>query len=169
MTIETRKVQAETPLHQSLFATVQPFNSADPYLLRCVSALRISIGIVYIWFGSLKLAAGASPAEALALRAITKMTFSILSEPQAVVGLGVWECLIGISLLTNRLTRFALLALYAHMFGTLVTLLLFPADMFRHLPYAPTLEGQYIIKNIILLSGAAVVRASLATNRRVQQ
>jgi hypothetical protein len=57
--------------------------------------------------------------------------------------------------------RATLLFLAAQMAGTLTPLLLFPAEVFTRIPYAPTLEGQYIIKNAVLISAAIVIGATV--------
>lgn len=68
-----------------------------------------------------------------------------------------WECLIGIGLLTGRLLRATLLLLAVQMVGTMTPLVLFPGETFTQFPFAPTLEGQYIIKNLVLIGAAMVV------------
>ena len=68
-----------------------------------------------------------------------------------------WECLIGLGLLFGIFMRATLLLLAVQMAGTLTPLLLFPGEVFTRIPYAPTLEGQYIIKNAVLISAAIVL------------
>ena len=75
--------------------------------------------------------------------------------------LAVWECAIGIGLLTARFLRATLLLLVVQMAGTITPLFLFPDQTFTAFPYAPTLEGQYIIKNIVLVAAAMVVGATV--------
>jgi ABC-type uncharacterized transport system permease subunit len=75
--------------------------------------------------------------------------------------LALWECVIGLGLLSGRFMRATLLLLAAQMAGTLTPLLLFPAEVFTRIPYAPTLEGQYIIKNAVLVSAAIVIGATV--------
>jgi hypothetical protein len=57
--------------------------------------------------------------------------------------------------------RATLLLLVLQMLGTITPLFLFPAETFTQFPYAPTLEGQYIIKNIVLVSAAIVIGATV--------
>ena len=71
--------------------------------------------------------------------------------------LAAWECLIGIGLLTGRFLRATLLLLAVQMVGTMTPLFLFPDETFTRFPIAPTLEGQYIIKNLVLIGAAMVV------------
>ena len=57
--------------------------------------------------------------------------------------------------------RETLLLLFLQMIGTFTPIFLFPNEVFNQIPYAPTLEGQYIIKNIIIISAAIVLGGSL--------
>jgi hypothetical protein len=72
-----------------------------------------------------------------------------------------WECLIGLGLLIGRGLRGILLLLYMQMLGTLTPIFPFPHEVFVRIPYAPTLEGQYIIKNLVLISAGIVVGATV--------
>ena len=117
-----------------------------------IRLLRISLGVIFIWFGALKLFEGLSPAEELVKRTVywfsPEVFFPIL---------GVWEVLIGVGLLFRPLLRAALLLLFLQMPGTFLPLILLPEVCFTAFPYGLTLEGQYIIKNLILISAALVV------------
>ena len=126
-----------------------------------VPLLRIALGVVFLWFGALKLIPGLSPAESLAARTIEVLSFGIVPPAISVPLLAIWECLIGIGLLTRFAIRATLLLLFVQMLGTLTPLLIFPVETFLHFPYAPTLEGQYIIKNAVLIAGAIVVGATV--------
>ena len=75
--------------------------------------------------------------------------------------LAVWECLIGLGLLSGRFLRATLLLLFVQMLGTVTPLFLFPTETFTHFPWAPTLEGQYIIKNVVLVAAAIVIGATV--------
>ena len=75
--------------------------------------------------------------------------------------LAAWESLIGLGLLSGRFLRATLFLLFLQMPGTMMPLLLFPDQTFRAFPYAPTMEGQYIIKNVVLVSAAFVVGATV--------
>ncbi len=126
-----------------------------------VDLMRIALGIVFLWFGAIKLIPGLSPAESLAARTIDALTFGVVARDVALPILGVWESLIGIGLLTGIALRATLLLLFVQMLGTLTPLLLFPNETFTTFPIAPTLEGQYIIKNAGLFAGAIVVGATV--------
>jgi len=81
--------------------------------------------------------------------------------------LATWECVIGIGLFTGVALRATLLLLFVQMLGTLLPLALFPAETFIIFPVAPTLEGQYIVKNVVLISAAIVVGATVRGGRLV--
>jgi uncharacterized membrane protein YkgB len=126
-----------------------------------ISFLRVSLGIVFLWFGGLKLVPGLSPAEGLAGATVAKLTFGLFDPKVAVAILAVWESGIGLALVFGVQLRLALGLLFLQMAGTLTPLLLFPALTFARFPFAPTMEGQYILKNLVLISGAIVVGATL--------
>ncbi len=124
-------------------------------------ALRVAMGLVFLWFGAIKLIPGLSPAESLAGRTIEVLTFGVMPSAVALPLLGLWEVAIGLGLLVGVAMRLTLLLLFVQMLGTLTPLALFPAETFARFPYAPTLEGQYIIKNAVLIAGAIVLGATV--------
>jgi uncharacterized membrane protein YkgB len=126
-----------------------------------VTLLRLSLGIVFFWFGVLKFIPGLSPAEILAGQTMATLSFGILTPSQAVFILAVWESLIGLGLITGVFLRGTLLLLWLQMIGTLTPLILFPQACFTSFPLVPTLEGQYIIKNLILISAGIVIGATV--------
>ena len=119
--------------------------------------LRISLGVVFLWFGVLKFFPGLSPAQTLAGNTISILSFGLLTPELAVFILAVWECLIGIGLIVGYLLRATLLLLWLQMLGTITPLFLFPEQCFTVVPIAPTLEGQYIIKNLVLVTAGLVI------------
>jgi len=130
-----------------------------------VTLLRVSLGVVFLWFGFLKFFPDLSPAQSLAGDTIEKLTFGVVPADTAVVILAVWETLIGLGLLLGVFLRATLLLLWLQMLGTVTPLFLFPDACFTHVPYAPTLEGQYIIKNIVLISAGIVIGATVRGGR----
>ena len=126
-----------------------------------VPSLRIALGIVFLWFGALKFFPGASPAETLAARTIEQLTLGVVRADVALPILAAWESLIGIGLIVGRWLRGILLLLAVQMLGTFTPLVLFPAETFTTFPFAPTLEGQYIIKNLVIIGAAMVVGATV--------
>jgi uncharacterized membrane protein YkgB len=123
--------------------------------------LRFALGIVFFWFGVLKLFPGASPAEDLAARTIAALTMGVVPSSVALPVLAVWEMAIGVGLFIGRWMRLTLLLLFVQMLGTITPLVLFPAETFTIFPLAPTLEGQYIIKNVVLVAAAIVLGATV--------
>jgi uncharacterized membrane protein YkgB len=126
-----------------------------------VTALRISLGVVFLWFGALKFFPGLSPAQDLATRTIDHLTFGLVPAKVSIPVLAAWECAIGLGLIAGVFLRATLLLLFAQMVGTVTPLVLFPSEAFTRFPYAPTLEGQYIIKNIVLVTAAIVIGATV--------
>lgn len=126
-----------------------------------VTLLRLSLGIVYFWFGFLKYFPDLSPAEGLASRTINVLSFGLISKGVAMLILATWECLIGLGLITGKFLRATLLLLFLQMVGAIMPVFLFPSEVFNRIPYAPTLEGQYIIKNLVLISAAIVIGATV--------
>lgn len=123
--------------------------------------VRLALGIVFLWFGGLKLFPGASPAEVLAGRTIETLTGGLVPRATALPILAVWEVAIGVGLLIGRWMRVTLLLLFVQMLGTITPLFLFPSETFTTFPVAPTLEGQYIIKNVVLVAAAIVLGATV--------
>ena len=130
-----------------------------------LALLRLALGIVFLWFGALKLLPGLSPAESLAGDTIEVLTLGLVPAGIAVPVLGVWESLIGLGLLTGLFMRATLALLFVQMLGTLTPLVVFPAQTWLVFPIAPTLEGQYIIKNAVLIAGAVVIGATVRGGR----
>jgi len=132
------------------------FHQVDPHISgwmerNGIRLLRISLGIIFVWFGALKLI-GKSPDQELAERIIYWFDPDILLPV-----LGVWEVFIGAGLLIRPLIRMAIALLVLQMPGTLLPLFLLPDICFTAIPFGLTLEGQYIIKNMVLISAAIVV------------
>lgn len=122
--------------------------------------LRISLGVIFIWFGLLK-PFGLSPASDLVAKTVTWIPSDIF-----IPILGWWEVAIGVGLLVRPLLRAAILLLFLQMPGTMLPLFLLPDVCFTQIPFAPTLEGQYIIKNLVLISAAIVVGGAVRERSR---
>jgi uncharacterized membrane protein YkgB len=142
------------------------FERLDPHIAAWMNRygllfLRISIGIVLMWFGILK-PLGYSPAAELVSRTVYWM------RPEIFVPiLGWWEVAIGVFLLFRPTIRIAILLLFLQMPGTFLPLVLLPEVCFTEFPYAPTIEGQYIIKNLIIISAGIVIGGTVRMNERV--
>jgi uncharacterized membrane protein YphA (DoxX/SURF4 family) len=126
-----------------------------------LTLLRLALGVVFFWFGVLKFFPNASPAEELAGRTIETLTGGLVPQATALPILAAWEVAIGVGLFLGRWMRAVLLLLFVQMLGTITPLFLFPSETFTIFPIAPTLEGQYIIKNIVIVSAAIVLGATV--------
>lgn len=125
-----------------------------------LSILRISLGLIFIWFGVLKFFPGLSSAETLAGRTIYKLTFGYISSEISMPLLALWESVIGLGLITTYRLRITLLLLYLQMVGTFLPIVFFNDETWTNNLFVPTLLGQYIIKNIVLISSAIVIGAT---------
>jgi uncharacterized membrane protein YphA (DoxX/SURF4 family) len=132
-----------------------------------VLILRISVGIVFFWFGILKFFPNLSPAQDLAGRTIEVLTFGLVPPAISLPVLAAWEVLIGLCLISGKFMRATLFLLALQMLGTLTPMLLFPAETWSQFPIAPTLEGQYIIKNLVLISAGIVIGATVRGGKLV--
>lgn len=126
-----------------------------------LTLLRLSIGIIFFWFGFLKYFEGLSPAEDIATKTIDTLTFGLFSEKVILYGLATWEVLIGIGLIFRIFLRETLLLLFLQMAGTFMPVFLFPGEVFAVFPYSLTMEGQYIIKNLVVMSAGIVLGATV--------
>lgn len=113
--------------------------------------LRYSLALVFIWFGALK-TLGASPANDLVSRTIYWLPPEVFLPV-----LGWWEVTIGLCLLFRPLLRLGLLLLFLQMPGTFLPFVITPERCFERFPFVLTTEGQYIVKNLVLLGAALVI------------
>lgn len=118
--------------------------------------LRISLGIVFFWFGMLKFFEGLSPAEEL-----VRSTVHFVDPDIFLPVLAAWESLIGIGLITGKFLRLTILLLFLQMPGTALPLLILPEKVWTVFPYGLTLEGQYIVKNLVLIGAGLVIGATV--------
>jgi len=118
-------------------------------------ALRISFAIIFFWFGILK-PMGMSSAEDLLKATVTWLP---IGAPETwLVVIGWWEVTIGLTFLFRRTTRIAIALLFLQMVGTFMPLVFLPEITFQNGNYLlPSLEGQYIIKNVMIISAALVL------------
>jgi uncharacterized membrane protein YphA (DoxX/SURF4 family) len=130
--------------------------------------LRISLGIIFFWFGVLKFIPGLSPAQDIATLTIERLTFGFIEPEVSIIILAIWETLIGLGLIFGVFLRVTLFLLFTQMLGTMTPLIFFPAETFIIFPFVPTLEGQYIIKNLVLISAGLVVGATVRGGRIVE-
>lgn len=124
-----------------------------------IPALRISFGVIFIWFGILK-PFGLSAAEGLLKSTVAWLP---LGEPDTWLAvIGWWEVTIGLCFLFKWTTRAAIALLFLQMIGTFMPLVLMPEVTFQNGHFLmPTIEGQYIIKNFMIISGALVLGGTI--------
>jgi uncharacterized membrane protein YkgB len=116
-----------------------------------IPALRVALGVVFIWFGGLKVVGGSPAADLVAA------TVYVVPAEAFVPILGVWEVLIGLCLLYRPLIRVGILLLFLQMPGTFLPMVLLPDVVFATFPHELTVEGQYIVKNLVIIGAALVV------------
>jgi len=127
------------------------FNTND-YLV------RIPLFVIFFWFGFLKII-NLSPAQNLVIDTVYWMPF-FEAESWTII-IGYWEVLIAILFMFKRTTFFAMVLLLLQMTGTFLPLIILPEVTFQNSnPFLPTLEGQYIIKNIIIITAALIIGGS---------
>jgi uncharacterized membrane protein YkgB len=114
--------------------------------------LRVSVAVIFIWFGGLKFFPGLSPATELVKRTVYWIPPNVF-----IPILAAWEVAIGVCLLIRPLNRLAIALLFLQMGGTFLPLILLPDATWLRFPYAPTLEGQYILKNLVIIGSALVI------------
>ena len=122
--------------------------------------MRIGLGIVFFWFGALKLVPGLSPAEELVRNTVYFVDPDILLPI-----LAIWEMLIGLGLIFGKFMRLTLLLLFLQMPGTALPLLILPEVVWTSFPFGLTLEGQYIIKNLVLIGAGLVLGGTVRGGR----
>ena len=121
------------------------------------AALRLTIGVVFVWFGALKVL-GLSPAAALVTQTVNAIR---VTHGPIVAILGLLEMAIGLGLVFGVALRSTLLVFALQQAGTFLVLILCPDVAFQHHnPLLLTMTGEFVIKNIVLLAGGVVVAGS---------
>ena len=129
--------------------------------------LRLSLGFVYFHFGLLKFFPDLSPAELIGTQTVMTVSFQLLDAHAALVSLAVLECAIGLGLIFNLLPRLTFVLFSLHMVGTFMPLFVLPEFTFKFAPVAPSMEGQYIFKNLVFVAaGWTVLRPHIFTRAR---
>ena len=121
-----------------------------------VRLLQVAVGVIFVWFGALKMVPGASPATELIVS-----TFPTLPPRLFLPFLGAWEVIIGLGYLSGRWLRVTVALMFAQMLGAMSPVVLNPAAIFERAPFVLTLEGQYVVKNLVLLAAAIVIGATV--------
>ena len=130
-------------------------------LAHSIQLLRIVVGLVFLAFGMLKFFPDVSPVEELTIKTTDALSFDLIPGHIAIVMIASLECIIGLLLIIGRFLRIAIYLLAGQLIGILAPLALFTGRLFDGPHNAPTLEGQYVIKDIILIASGFVVASTL--------
>lgn len=151
--------------------TIEHLYTWDTKIIRAFKEIdlpfaRISLFIVFFWFGLLKVI-GASPANSLVAELLER-TLPFITFPQFILLFGIFEMLIGVLFLIPKAVRIVMPLLGIHMITTILPLFVLPTIGWQA-PFIPTLEGQYIIKNVVLIAVACVIAANTTPLRKVKK
>jgi uncharacterized membrane protein YphA (DoxX/SURF4 family) len=130
-----------------------------------IAILRVTVGAVFLGFGALKFFPNVSPAQNLVEATTHILTLGLVPGAVALVAVATLECTIGLCLITGRGMRGAVYLLVIQLFGILSPIVLLPGRLFSGAGIAPTLEGQYVLKDIIIVGAAFVLAATLGGAR----
>jgi uncharacterized membrane protein YphA (DoxX/SURF4 family) len=133
------------------------FNEIDAQITRWMARyglviMRVGLGVVFLWFGLLKLFPGLSPAEDL-----VRNTIFFVDPNLFLPVLALWEAAIGLGLIIGKGMRLTLLLLFLQMPGTALPIVILPEVVWTSFPFVLTLEGQYIVKNLVLIGAGLVL------------
>lgn len=163
MSESTGEETSDTWLRSRLDRGIETFDRIDRTIASTMNRLalpimRVGMGVVFIWFGALKVI-GISPAAEL-------VSETVYFVPPAVFVpiLGIWEVLIGVSLLYRPLIRLGILLLFLQMPGTFLPIVLLPDVVFTVFPYGLTTEGQYIVKNLVIIGAALAIGGTVRSD-----
>jgi uncharacterized membrane protein YkgB len=144
-------------------------NRLDEKVVRFMSSyailiIRISLGVVFVWFGLLKVM-GSSPVYDLASHVVYWL------PPEVFVPiLGIWEMAIGIGLLLGKALRVVLSLLFLQLAGTFLVLVMRPETAFQGgNPLLLTMEGEFVVKNMVLIAAALAVGGTVRHIRKEQE
>ena len=147
-------VPIREPLDSRINALVFELDELLLELMRrwSITALRLALGSIFLWFGALKVF-GTSPVAAL-----IQETYHFMPVGGFVLFLGVWEVAIGIGIMMKRALRLMLILLAVHLTGTFTAIWFNPAIFFvRGVPFCLTVDGEFVIKNVVLITAALVI------------
>lgn len=117
-----------------------------------ITALRLALGAVFLWFGALKLF-GSSPVAVL-----IQETYSFMPLNVFMFVLGVWEIVIGSGIMLKRALRCVVILLCVHLLGTFTAIWFNPSIFFvRGVPFCLTVDGEFVMKNLVLITAAMVI------------
>ncbi len=126
-----------------------------------LTTLRIAVAIIFLWFGILKFIEGVSPLQELAISTIRTITFGLFSDEVILYGLAITEVYVGVCMLFKLFLKLTLYILYFQIIGTFMPFFIFPEITFTKIPFYLSFEGQYIMKNIVILAAALTIHVHL--------
>lgn len=158
--------------HLRSISIPNPLERLDRFVAEFLSkygllALRVSVGINFIWFGLLKFFPNLSPAEELAGNTLLILSQGLFQPTQSLPTLALTETTIGLGLVLGRPLRLVPILLFFQMLGTMTPLVLCPSEMFNQGIFGLRLEGQYVIKNLVLASAGLVLGSTIRGGRLV--
>jgi uncharacterized membrane protein YphA (DoxX/SURF4 family) len=130
------------------------------FVAHSIAVLRVAVGAVFLGFGFLKYFPGVSPAQSLTEATTHILFLGLVPGRVAMIGIATLECFIGASLIAGRPMRLAMWLLACEFVGILSPLVLLTGRLFAGPHHAPTLEGQYVLKDVILVGAAMVIAAA---------
>jgi putative oxidoreductase len=162
MTSDDRQTRPAGEIAQSVWERYRRLDDRIIATLRRISLplLRLSLGVVFVWFGALKIA-GVTPVDDL----VASVVYWV--DPAWFVPvLGVFEVAVGLGLMVGRAMRLVLLLFAAQMIGTFLVFLVLPDVAFQDgNPLLLTVEGEFVVKNLVLLSAGLVVGSQIPRPR----
>ena len=119
---------------------------------KSVTVIRISLGIVFLWFGLLKVM-GLSPVEEM----VTGV-YSFVPQPLMFLSVGIFEVIIGLGFLLNKWLKYTVILFWLQMIGVFLSLVIAPAVFFTNgNPLLITMEGEFVVKNIVFIAASLVL------------
>lgn len=122
-----------------------------------LTLLRISLGLVFFIFGALKFLPNTSPAESLSVRTLERLSLGLMEGDIARLVVAIVEVVVGVSLLTGWLLKAGVILLGFVMLAIMAPLVLFAGELFPGPRHTPTLEAQYVFKDVVLAAASIVV------------
>ncbi len=135
-------------------------NHANLTMGRKIKWLTISIGAIFFYFGILKFFPNLSPAEEIGASTVCKLCLGLIPPKICLFALATLEIAIGIALMFRLYLKLAIIIAIAHLIMTFTPLLFSPDLIFQDSIIAPTLLGQYIYKNVIIICALLVAYPS---------
>lgn len=126
-------------------------------------AHRLSLGLIFVWYGLLK------PFGAETTTSLLAHTIYFFPAEVLLPILGWWEVAIGLCLIYRPLVRFSIILQFVRIPGTILAFFMHPEVCFVHIPFVPSLEGQYLIKDIVILFAGIAIAGTIHTEKDSKQ